>query len=132
VVEGVVGFAVIFNQRFNAYVPTIQTTAVLFERLSADAARVANGPLNLLESTSLNVYYRKIITRTMMHFLYFFIYFSHQYRSAFSWGVLIFENIYSLNMVTGGSLSYTLSKRSWRLILALMIRESIVVGLLSF
>ena len=73
-VEGVVGFAVIFNQRFNAYVPTIQTTAVLFERLSADAARVANGPLNLLESTSLNVYYRKIITRTMMHFLYFFIY----------------------------------------------------------
>eukprot|EP00597_Dinobryon_sp_UTEXLB2267_P014094 CAMPEP_0170122602 /NCGR_PEP_ID=MMETSP0020_2-20130122/16830_1 /TAXON_ID=98059 /ORGANISM="Dinobryon sp., Strain UTEXLB2267" /LENGTH=201 /DNA_ID=CAMNT_0010353677 /DNA_START=132 /DNA_END=734 /DNA_ORIENTATION=- len=29
-------------------------------------------------------------------------------------------------MVTGGTLSYTLSKRSWRLILALMIRESIV------
>jgi len=67
VVEGVVGFAVLFNQRFNTYVPTIPTTAVLFERLSADAARVANGPLNLLESTNLTVYYRKIITRT--HFL---------------------------------------------------------------
>eukprot|EP01036_Dinobryon_divergens_P024514 gene24512-32971_t len=107
VVEGFVSFAVIKSPRFNGYLPTIPTNAVFFERLTPEASRVANGPLNLIESTPLTVYYRKVLT-------------------PFSWGILIFENLYALNILTRGSLSFTVSKRKWRLILAMMVRESVV------
>lgn len=36
----------------------------------------------------------------------------------------MFENLYALNALTKGSLSDTLGQRSWRLILAFMVRES--------
>lgn len=38
--------------------------------------------------------------------------------------MLVFENLYALNALTKGSLADTLGKRSWRLVLALMVRES--------
>lgn len=43
---------------------------------------------------------------------------------AFSWGVLLYENLFALNMITKGTLRDTLSKWKWRCILALMMRES--------
>ena len=48
---------------------------------------------------------------------------------AHSWGVLLFENIYALNVLTKGSLRDTLSRRDWRLVLSLMVRESYKVSL---
>jgi len=39
--------------------------------------------------------------------------------------VLLYENIYALNILTKGSLYDTLQNRQWRLIIALMIRENI-------
>ena len=39
--------------------------------------------------------------------------------------MLTFENIYALNILTKGSLRDTLNNRSWRLLIALMIRENI-------
>lgn len=41
-----------------------------------------------------------------------------------SWGVLLYEHLHVLNILTKGSLRDTLSKRENRLVLALMIRES--------
>lgn len=48
--------------------------------------------------------------------------------SAQSWGVLLYEHLHVLNILTKGSLRDTLSKRENRLVLALMIRESYKVG----
>lgn len=48
---------------------------------------------------------------------------------AFSWGILLYENLYALNIVTGGDLSATLNCRKHRLILGLMVRETRAVSL---
>ena len=44
--------------------------------------------------------------------------------AAQSWGVLVYENLHALNILTKGSLLDTLSDRECRLVLALMVRES--------
>ena len=44
--------------------------------------------------------------------------------TAQSWGVLVYENLHVLNVLTKGTLSDTLANREWRLVLALMVRES--------
>jgi hypothetical protein len=41
-----------------------------------------------------------------------------------SWGVLMYEHLHVLNILTKGSLRDTLANREWRLVLALMVRES--------
>jgi hypothetical protein len=41
-----------------------------------------------------------------------------------AWGIVLFENLYCLNCVTGGDLRDTLDSRRNRLILALMVRET--------
>lgn len=46
------------------------------------------------------------------------------FRIAFSWGVLIYENLYALNILTKGTLRDTLANSKYRMILALMIREN--------
>lgn len=38
---------------------------------------------------------------------------------------MIYENIYALNILTKGSIQDTINNRSWRLIIALMIRENL-------
>jgi hypothetical protein len=45
---------------------------------------------------------------------------------AFSFGVLIYENIYALNILTKGTINDTLGNYRWRQILALMVRENIL------
>ena len=44
--------------------------------------------------------------------------------TAQSWGVLLYENVHVLNVLTKGTLGDTLANREWRLVLALMVRES--------
>ena len=50
--------------------------------------------------------------------------FNNQNSIAFSWGVLIYENLYALNILTKGSLRDTLANSKYRMLLALMIREN--------
>jgi hypothetical protein len=49
--------------------------------------------------------------------------------AAQSWGVLLYENLHVLNILTKGSLRDTLANREWRLVLALMVRETYKVTL---
>ena len=44
--------------------------------------------------------------------------------AAYAWGILIFESLYALNTVTGGDLQSTIKCRRFRLMAALMVRES--------
>lgn len=63
VIEGVVGFAVVLDPKYSAYVSTINNPHVAFERLNKDIAKRANGPMNLLETMKIDIAYRKILTR---------------------------------------------------------------------
>lgn len=49
-------------------------------------------------------------------------------HAAQSWGVLLYENLHVLNILTKGSLRDTLAHREWRLVLALMVRETYKVS----
>lgn len=55
---------------------------------------------------------------------YILILHSFGYYIAQSWGVLLYENLHVLNVLTKGTLADTLTNREWRLVLALMVRES--------
>mmetsp|Transcript_25189 Transcript_25189/g.41974 ORF Transcript_25189/g.41974 Transcript_25189/m.41974 type:complete len:483 (+) Transcript_25189:186-1634(+) len=105
VMECVVGFAAVLDPKHSAVHATSPNPSILFERLSKEAVQVADGPTRLLESMDLTCHFRKTLT-------------------PHSWGVLLFETLCVLNILTKGSLQDTLSKREWRLILALMVRES--------
>eukprot|EP01038_Epipyxis_sp_PR26KG_P010655 gene10655-14310_t len=105
VIEAVIGFAVALDPKSSAYVSTQLSPSIVYERLTKEAVKVADGPMSLLEHMNVTTYFRKALT-------------------PYSWGVLVYENFYTLNILTGGSLVETLSKRKWRLILALMLRES--------
>ena len=105
VIEGAVGFAVVPHPKNRAFVPTVRDPSILFERLDKEAERIAEGPCNLLECMDVEVYYRKTLT-------------------PYTWGVLVWENLHSVNMLTGGSMLSTLRNPRARLILASMVREA--------
>jgi len=56
----------------------------------------------------------------------------HLRCAAQSWGVLLYENLHALNILTKGSLLDTLADRECRLVLALMVRESYKVCRCTF
>ena len=89
VVEGVVGFAVVVHPKTGAFCPTLSRPAVVFERLSKEIEDIADGPLRLLEHTSMETMFDKTLT-------------------PYSWGVMVWENLYALNVVAGGSIRDTL------------------------
>jgi hypothetical protein len=68
VVEGVVGFAVIPDPKHGAAVSSLPRPGVLFERLSKDAVKVADGPLRLLERMDVDISFRKTLTRKCLCF----------------------------------------------------------------
>eukprot|EP00599_Poterioochromonas_sp_BG-1_P001738 CAMPEP_0173149196 /NCGR_PEP_ID=MMETSP1105-20130129/10183_1 /TAXON_ID=2985 /ORGANISM="Ochromonas sp., Strain BG-1" /LENGTH=398 /DNA_ID=CAMNT_0014064019 /DNA_START=36 /DNA_END=1229 /DNA_ORIENTATION=+ len=105
-IEASLGFAVVIDPKTSAYVSTLKSPSVVFERLSKEDVKVADGPLRLLETMDLDISFRKVLT-------------------PFAWGTLVYENLYALNILTKGSLKDTLSRRDWRLIYALMIRENL-------
>ena len=62
VIEGAIGFAVV-PDGLNGLVPTTMSPSILFERLSDESYKIAEGPINLIESTKLMLYFRRNITR---------------------------------------------------------------------
>ena len=107
IVEGIAGFAVVYDERHKAYVPTEAYPAIVLERLSKEVADIANGPCNLLENTGLYVNYRKTLT-------------------TYAWGMLIWETIHCLSGMTGQTVMQTLLNPRCRLILASTFREASV------
>jgi hypothetical protein len=120
VVEGLVGFACVpvpfpanvsvsldgSPQSQNSYLACTHTSPkIMLERLSKEIARVADGPVNLLETLDFEILYRKTLT-------------------PYAWGTLMYENMFALNIITGGDLRDTIRCRKHRLVLAFMIRES--------
>lgn len=106
VVEGVVGFAVVPHPKTGAYCPTVRLPCIIYERLSKEIEDVASGPLRLMENLDMQPSFDKTLT-------------------PYSWGVLVWENLYALNTVSGGTLSETLllPESDARLLLAAMTRE---------
>ena len=61
--EGVVGFAVVPDPKHSAMVATTPRPALLFERLTKESIKTADGPLRLLERMDVEVHFRKTLTR---------------------------------------------------------------------
>lgn len=106
VVEGVVGFAVVPHPKTGAFCPTVNLPCIIYERLSKEIEDLASGPLRLMENLDMQPSYDKTLT-------------------PYSWGVLIWENLYALNVVSGGTISETFLSRdcNTRFLLAAMTRE---------
>lgn len=62
-IEGVVGFAVIADEKTGVLKPTCLFPRLMIERLSKEAVAVADGPLRLLETMNFSFLFRKIVTR---------------------------------------------------------------------
>lgn len=125
------------------YSCTVATPQLMLERLNKEIAEVAEGPVNLLETIGIEIQFRKTLTRKCTANPSFFIdlsseisaggprclitllcLFTHYHLpTAHSWGILLYENLYALNIVFGGDLRTTLRSRRFRLILGLMVRE---------
>lgn len=63
VIEAVIGFAVVLNPRTSAYIATIPSPCVLYQRLSKEEVAIADQPLRLLEHMPVFPHFRKTITR---------------------------------------------------------------------
>lgn len=69
VLEASIGFAVVIDPRSNACISTVKHPAVVFERLSKEKVKIADGPLRLLETMDLDIYFRKVLTRKYIYSL---------------------------------------------------------------
>lgn len=106
VVECVVGFAVVPHPKTAALCPTVPSPVIIFERLSKEIEDQADGPLRLMESIDMEAIYDKTLT-------------------PYSWGVMVWECLFALNVIAGGALQETLlADGEMRLVLAAMLRES--------
>lgn len=63
VIEAVVGFAVVLDPKYSAYISTIANPSILYERLTKENEKIVDGPLRLLEAMKTQVYFRKTLTR---------------------------------------------------------------------
>jgi ketopantoate reductase len=108
VVGGMVGFACVPNPKTKSIMPTVNGPCITLERIDKEIENIVIGPCNLIESMlDVEVYYRKVL-------------------SSYTWGVLVWENIHCVNMLTGGSIYSTLENKEARLIIASMISESVL------
>ncbi len=64
-VEGCPGFAVVLHPKNSALCATTRDPAVVFERLSKEDIKVADGPLNLLQTMDIRIFFRKVLTRKL-------------------------------------------------------------------
>ena len=62
VIEGLTGFGVVSDSR-GVLCPTVNGPAIMIERLTKETEEFCTGPLNLLETMKIEVYYRKTLTR---------------------------------------------------------------------
>ena len=65
VIEAVVGFAVVLDPKYSAYISTIANPSILYERLTKENEKIVDGPLRLLEAMKTQVYFRKTLTRKL-------------------------------------------------------------------
>lgn len=64
VIEGVVGFAVVrLPIQGGAYCSTVKYPCIMLERLTKEVEKWGNGPVSLLESTSVTFSFSKNLTR---------------------------------------------------------------------
>jgi len=63
VIEGAVGFGVVLDPKYSAYVSTVPHPAISFERLTKEQVKIADIPLQLLETMKIDIYFRKFLTR---------------------------------------------------------------------
>ena len=70
-IDGAVGFGVVQVPPLGAYCATVPSPSFAFVRLSKEIVRVAEGPLNLLETTNIYILYKKTITSKFSQDLYF-------------------------------------------------------------
>lgn len=105
IIDCVLGYAVVpHNKNPSAYTSTVKNPMLVMERLSKENEALGNGPMNLIEHMGMYVYYKKTLTPC-------------------SWGVLMYDNLYALNALTGGTMSATMSNYQYRLVYASMLRE---------
>lgn len=62
-IEAALGFGVVPDPKSGAYVSTLKSPSIVFERLSKEEVKVADGPLRLLETMDLDISFRKVLTR---------------------------------------------------------------------
>jgi hypothetical protein len=62
-IEASVGFAVVLDPKNSAFVSTLPYPGIVFERLSKEEVKVADGPLRLLETMNVEISFRKVLTR---------------------------------------------------------------------
>ena len=105
VMDCVVGFAVVPHPKNGSLVSTFSKPKIVLERMSKEVFQIADGPCRLIESMNgIEVTFKKILT-------------------PYTWGTLIYENLYALNALTRGTLTSTFYDYECRCILATMTRE---------
>lgn len=62
------GFAAILDPRYSALVSTTKVPSLLFQRMSKEEVKIADGPMRLLETMDLDISFRKILTRKLFRF----------------------------------------------------------------
>ena len=103
-IECSVGFAVIPHPVTGALTPTTPTPSIALERMSNEINRIAEGAVNLMDTIDLDMQFRKVLT-------------------PMGWGTIVYETLYVLNAVCGGTLASTMGEPTTRSILACMVRE---------
>ena len=103
-IECVIGFSVVPHPSTSALKCTTNVPGIALERMTKEVNEVAGGPVNLIETIGWEMLFRKILT-------------------PMGWGTLIYENLYALNAIAGGTLAETLSNSTTRNILADMVRD---------
>ena len=112
-----VPFAVIpvtVNNRDNVLVPTVygpffaasSSISIGLERITKDDLRIADKPLRLLEVLpGIHYYYRRTLT-------------------PLAWAVLLYEYVYVINMISGGTLDDTMRNSQCRYLFAHLLSEA--------
>ena len=69
--EAAIGFAVVVDPKSSAFISTVKSPAIVFERMSKEKVKIADGPLRLLETMNLEVNFRKVLTRKFLPISFF-------------------------------------------------------------
>ena len=103
-IECTVGFAVIPHPVSGALTPTTLQPSIGMERMNNEINKIAEGAVNLMDTIDMHMQFEKQLT-------------------PMGWGTIIYETLYVLNAVCGGTLASTMTNGTTRSILACMVRE---------
>jgi hypothetical protein len=71
--EATIGFAVVVDPKTSAFISTVRSPGIVFERMSKEKVKLADGPLRLLETMNVEISFRKVLTRKKNSFHFFLI-----------------------------------------------------------